>query len=274
MRVWVGWLVLVGLALGLLAFGGTLAGVAQSLYFWASQPYSWLAEPLNTLRLGLGFPLLGAFLLGLLGALAPCQLSTNAAALAWFAQGAARGTIWTRLGWFLLGKALVYLALAGIAMWVFGGHFTAPGAFFTGVRRVLGPLMLVLGFSLLGLIRLPGPSLGIGRLGAWAATRGGKLGAFALGVAFGLAFCPTLFLLFFGWMIPTAVTSKLGLLFPALFALGTAVPVMIVLGLLERGTSKGAALRQMRQGGRWLNLLAGVALVLAGLYDTVVYWFT
>lgn len=273
MRVYAGWLLLAGLGLALLAFGGSLAGVASSLYLWASQPYARLAEPLNALRLGLGFPLLGAFLLGLLGALAPCQLSTNAAALSWFAPDAARGKFWARLGWFVLGKALVYLALAGVAAWVFGGQFTAPGAFFTGVRRVLGPLMLVLGFALLGLIRLPGPALGTGRLGAWAEARGGGLGAFALGAAFGLAFCPTLFLLFFGLMLPTALASGLGLLFPALFALGTALPVLALLGLMGRGQTRGEALRRMRGGGRWLNRLAGLTLALAGLYDTVVYWF-
>lgn len=266
---------LAGLGLTLALFGPQLAGLAPSLYALANRPYTWLAEPINTLRLGLGLPLLSAFLLGLLGALAPCQLSTNAAAVSWLAQGTpqAQGSAWRRVGWFLLGKTLVYLALAGIAVWVFGGTFTAPGALFTGVRRALGPLMVVMGLRLLELIRLPGPSLGAGRLGAWAWARGGDLGAFALGAAFGLAFCPTMFFLFFGVMLPGAMASRVGLAFPALFALGTAVPVLLILALLERGRPRGEVLSGVRRGGRWLNLAGGVVLVLAGLYDTVVYWF-
>lgn len=273
MRAYLGWGLLAGLGLFLLAFGTQLAGLAPGLYALANKPYTWLAEPINTLRLGLGIPLLGAFLLGLLGALAPCQLSTNAAALSWFAQDTSQNSIWRRVTWFLLGKTLVYLALAGIAVWVFGGNFTAPGAFFTGVRRALGPLMVGMGFLLLGLIRVPGLTVGTGRLGEWAQARGGNLGAFALGTAFGLAFCPTMFLLFFGLMLPMAVASGAGLIFPALFALGTAMPVLLILALLNRGQSKGGVLSGMRRSGRWLNLAGGVVLLLAGLYDTLVYWF-
>lgn len=271
-RPYLGWGMLAGLGMILVLFGSQLANVAPDLYLLASKPYAWLAEPLNTARLGLGIPLLGALLLGLLGALAPCQLSTNAAALSWFAQDA-QGSVWKRVGWFLLGKTLVYLTLAGIAVFVFGGDFAAPGAFFTGVRRVLGPLMLLLGFYLLGLIRMPIPTIGTGKLGAWARARGGSLGALALGGAFGLAFCPTMFLLFFGLMLPTAVASRLSLLFPALFAVGTAVPVLVILGLLDQGKPKGQVLSGMRRTGRWLNLVGGVVLVLVGLYDTLVYWF-
>lgn len=275
LRPYLGLGLLAGLGLVLALLGPQLAGLAPSLYALANQPYAWLAEPINTLRLGLGIPLLSAFLLGLLGALAPCQLSTNAAAISWFAQDAlqTQGSAWRRVGWFLLGKALVYLLLAGIAVWVFGGTFTAPGALFTGIRRALGPLMVLMGFLLLGLIRLPGPSLGPGRLGAWAQARGGSLGAFALGAAFGLAFCPTMFFVFFGVMLPMAVASRVGLIFPALFALGTAVPVLLILALLDRGKPKGEVLSGVRRSGRWLNLASGVVLVLAGLYDTLVYWF-
>lgn len=272
MRAYLGWGLLLALGLSVLLLGSQLAPLASGLYAFANRPFAWLAEPLNNLRLGLGIPLLGAFLLGLLGALAPCQLSTNAAALSWFAQDAA-GSVWSRVGWFVLGKALVYLALAGIAVLVFGGSFSAPGAFFTGVRRVLGPLMVGMGFFLLGLIRLPGPTLGTGRLGEWAKAKGGSLGALSLGAAFGLAFCPTMFALFFGLMLPTALASRLGLLFPALFAFGTALPVLVILALLDRGKTKGEVVRGMRRSGRWLNLVGGVILVLAGLYDTLVYWF-
>ncbi len=272
-RPYLGLGLLAGLGLALALLGPGLGGLALSLYNLANQPYAWLADRLDALRSGLGIPLLSAFLLGLLGALAPCQLTTNAAAISWFAQDALQGSAWKRLGWFLLGKALVYLFLAGLAVWVFEGTFTAPGALFTGIRRALGPLMLVMGLGLLGLIHLPGPSLGPGRLGDWARAKGGSLGAFSLGVAFGLAFCPTMFFLFFGVMLPMALASRAGLIFPGLFALGTAMPVWLILALLVQGRSRGEALRGVRQTGRWLNRTGGGVLVLAGLYDTLVYWF-
>jgi len=266
------WLILVLAGALLVFFSSTLAVWSAALYSLASKPFGWFAEPINNLRLGLGIPLLGAFLLGMLGALAPCQLSTNAAAIAWFSRDTQRPA-WPTVGLFLVGKALVYLILAGIALWVFGGSFTAPGAFFAGIRKLLGPLMVLLGLMLLGWLRLPGPTLLTGKLGAWAEARGGRMGAFALGAAFGLAFCPTMFWLYFGLMLPTAVASSGGFLFPLLFALGTAIPVLAVLSILNQGKSKGRVLGEMRQVSRKLNQVAGIVLILVGLYDTVVYWF-
>lgn len=249
--------------------------VALDLYTLASNIYAAVAGPINNVRLGLGAPAIGAFLLGLMAATAPCQLSTNAAAIAYFSTDAVQGRGWDRVLLFLTGKMLVYLTLAGVAVWVFGGDFGAPGALFVGVRRALGPLMILLGLSTLGWLRLrlPLPIGAATRLQSWAEARGGPAGAFALGSAFGLAFCPTLFLLFFGLMLPTAVASSTGVLFPALFALGTGVPLLLMLALIGAVGPKREMMAGMRRTNRVLSLIAGVTLVLTGLYDTIVYWF-
>ena len=249
--------------------------LALDLYLFASSIYAAVAEPINRVRLGLGVPAIGAFLLGLMAATAPCQLSTNAAAIAYFSTDAVQGHGWGRVLLFLIGKTLVYLTLAGIAVWVFGGDFGAPGALFVGVRRALGPLMILLGLATLGWLRLrlPLPTGAAMRLRSWAEVRGGPAGAFALGAAFGLAFCPTLFLLFFGLMLPTAIVSSTGVLFPALFALGTGVPLLLMLALIGAVGPKREVMGGMRRTNRVLSLIAGVILALTGLYDTVVYWF-
>lgn len=264
----------VALLLALRAYAPGLNGVALDLYIFASGLYALLAEPLNDLRLGLGIPAVGALLLGLLAATAPCQLSTNAAATAYFSKDAVQGRAWRRALLFLAGKALVYLTLAAVAVWVFGGNMSAPGAFFSGVRQALGPLMILLGLAMLGWLRLSLvlPTGTTTRLKTWAETRGGPLGDFALGTAFGLAFCPTLFWLFFGLMLPTAIASSTGILFPALFALGTGIPLLAMLALFDSAL-KREVMGGMRRVNRTLSIVAGVVLVLAGLYDTVVYWF-
>lgn len=249
--------------------------LALDLYMVAGSIYAAVAEPINNVRLGLGVPAIGAFLLGLMAATAPCQLSTNTAAIAYFSTDTMHGRGWGRVLLFLTGKTLVYLTLAGIAVWIFGGDLDAPGAVFIGVRRALGPLMIVLGLSMLGWLRLrlPLPTGAATRLRSWAEARGGLAGAFALGSAFGLAFCPTLFLLFFGLMLPTAIASSTGVLFPALFALGTGVPLLLMLALIGAVGPKREVIGGMRRTNRVLSLIAGVILVLTGLYDTVVYWF-
>lgn len=249
--------------------------LALDLYTWANNIYAVVAKPINDVRLGLGIPTLGAFLLGLMAATAPCQLSTNTAAMAYFSTDAAQGRGWGRVLLFLSGKMVVYLTLAGVAMWIFGGELEAPGALFIGVRRTLGPLTILLGFSMLGWLRLrlPLPTGAAIRLQSWAEDRGGSAGAFALGSAFGLAFCPTLFLLFFGLMLPTAIASSTGVLFPALFALGTGVPLLIMVALIRAVGPEREVVGGMRYTNRILSFIAGVILVLTGLYDTIVYWF-
>ena len=262
------WLALAGLLSLLLLLGPWLAPLAGALYGLASRPFALLAEPLDGLRRNLALPEAGALLLGLLGALAPCQLSTNAAALAWLARPSP-GRFWSRLGAFLVGKALVYSLLGALALL----GLTASGEALAWIRKALGPLMLLLRLRLLGLLRLPAPTWGLGRIGDWAEHQGGPLGSFALGVAFGLAFCPTLFWLFFGLLLPSAATSPLGFLFPALFALGTGVPVLLLLALFRRGYDRGSTLRGFKRLGKVSGQLAGGLFLMAGLYDTVVYWF-
>jgi cytochrome c-type biogenesis protein len=255
-------------------FMPSLTDVALLLYSWANSVYGALAEPINNLRLGIGVPAVGAFLLGLLAATAPCQLSTNAAAIAYFAKDATEGRAWRRALLFLSGKAAVYLILAGVAVWMVGGTFSAPGVFFVGVRRVLGPVMILLGLAMLGYLRLRLSlrTRAASRLLCWAETRGGALGDFSLGSAFGLAFCSTLFWLFFGLMLPSAVASNTGVLFPALFALGTGVPLLLMLVLLGQLASKREVMGGMRRVNRTLSVIAGVVLLFAGVYDTIVYW--
>jgi cytochrome c-type biogenesis protein len=271
-------LILLGGTLLLLVLKEYVPGVralASDLYLLASSINATLAEPINNVRLGLGIPAIGAFLLGLLAATAPCQLSTNTAAIAYFSKDAVQGRGWSRVLLFLFGKTLVYMALAGIAVWVSGGDFGVPTALFVSVRRLLGPLMILLGLVMLGWLR-PRLALPLGaamRLQTWAEARGGAVGALSLGIAFGLAFCPTLFLLFFGLMLPTAVASSTGVLFPALFALGTAVPLLLMLALIDSVAPKREVTGGMRRANRLLSSIAGFILVLTGLYDTVVYWF-
>ncbi|MGH2618336.1 MAG: sulfite exporter TauE/SafE family protein, partial [Thermomicrobiales bacterium] len=96
---------------------------------------------------------------------------------------------------------------------------------------------------------------------------------FLLGLAFGFAFCPTLLALFVGLLIPLALSRPDGVVYPALFALGTALPLLAILALFSVG---GGALRQyarsLGRGQQIVGLVAGVVLIVVGLNDTVVYW--
>jgi len=105
------------------------------------------------------------------------------------------------------------------------------------------------------------------------AAFGGARGAFLMGVAFAFAFCPTLFLLFFGLAIPLGVTSGAGLLVPAVFALGTALPLLGYAALLAAGRGfAGPEPPRLARLHAAATRVAGVVFLLAGVNDTVTYW--
>lgn len=249
--------------------------LALEWYAFLSQLSAAVAGPLNDVAGGLGLPLVSALLLGLIGATSPCQLTTNASALAYVAKhaGDRRAVAASSLA-YLLGKVLVY-TLLGVAAVLLGRQLAQSSVpVIVVARKVLGPLMVLLGLYLLGLVPLRF-SLGHG-LADWLEARAGPsaAGAFLLGTAFSFAFCPTLFLLFFGLTIPLALQSPLGVVYPGVFALGTTLPLLGLAGVLTMGVgaTKGYVLGA-RKIDAWLRPAAAAVLVLAGLNDTFVYWF-
>jgi len=142
-------------------------------------------------------------------------------------------------------------------------------------RKALGPLMILVGLLMVGALRLrvtPGQRVSA-RLREGMVARGHR-GAFLLGVVFSLAFCPTLFWLFFGLTLPLALQASGGWSFPALFAVGTVVPVLVVAALVSAGLGLAEAVagRMTRLHGI-LSKVAGGIFILAGLNDTMTYWW-
>ncbi|MGH8056185.1 MAG: sulfite exporter TauE/SafE family protein, partial [Candidatus Entotheonellia bacterium] len=124
-------------------------------YAWLSQLNAAVSDPLTAFSERLNIPLLTALLLGLLGSTAPCQLTTNASAMALVAQRLAdpKGAWKTALA-YTAGKVVVY-TLAGTLILALGLQLdlaTIPVAM--GARKALGPLMLLIGLLLVGAFQL------------------------------------------------------------------------------------------------------------------------
>ncbi len=231
--------------------------------------------PLDGLIQTINVPMASALLFGLLGATSPCQLTTGLSAMAFVSRQGGEGRALREAVAYVGGKVVVY-SLAGGAVILAGMPLQAAAIpVVVAARKILGPLMLVLGLGLLGFIRLRG-SLGAGfveRIQGRLQGRG-VLGALLLGVVFSFAFCPTLFLLFFGLTVPLALQSPVGWAFPALFALGTGLPLLAFAGLFAAGSDLAQGWMR-RVGGmhRVAARLAGIVFILAGLNDTLTYWF-
>jgi cytochrome c biogenesis protein CcdA len=251
-----------------------IAGLMTQWYVVLSRFSAALTVPVGDLADRLQWPLLTVLLFGLVGAVAPCQLTTNLSAMAWVGSRAGAARPGREALAYILGKVLVYTALGALAVAV--GRELQAAAIPVAVvaRKVLGPLMIVVGLGFLGIVRLRG-SAGRGA-SAWLQTRlprGGALGAFLLGVAFSFTFCPTLFWLFFGLTIPLALGSTAGWAFPGLFAVGTVLPLLAFTALLMVGTdlAQGFVARVTRSR-RLIGRMAGTVFILSGIHDTLTYW--
>ena len=233
-----------------------------------------LGEPLSRWAGGSQMPVVSALLFGAIGAAAPCQLSTNLSAIAYVSRRGGEGRPWVEALAYTLGKALVY-SLVGAAAVALGFRLQEAAVPVVGVaRRALGPVLIILGLVFLGVLQF---RFSVGRRLAAAircrAAVGGARGAFLMGAAFAFAFCPTLFLLFFGLAIPLGLTSNAGFLVPAVFAFGTALPLLVFTVLLAAG--HGLAETHPQRLGRLhatASRVAGAVFLLAGLNDTLTYW--
>lgn len=252
-----------------------LQEMMREWYLLLSQVSVALSVPVKEFADRIQLPLLTVFLLGFVGALSPCQLTTNLSAMAYVSRRLGAGQLWTEALAYSLGKVIVYMLTGGVVIFLGLKLDQAAIPVVVATRKVIGPLMILIGLGFVGLIRLRSP-LGR-RIAAWLKSclpERGVAGAFSLGVVFSFTFCPTLFLLFFGLMIPLALISTGGWVFPGIFALGTTLPLLAFAGLVAMGSDMGRTLMEgLKQSGRRITQFSGVIFILAGINDTLTYWF-
>ena len=221
-------------------------------------------------------PVLTAFLLGLLTSISPCPLATNIAAIGFIGKHIEnRRRIFVNGLLYTLGRAVAYTALGAVLLVVLKG-----GSSLFGIQKfigkygemLLGPaLLLVRGFMLVG-DRLNLPKLGFRGSGEGLARRGGR-GAFLLGMLFAMVFCPTSGVFYFGMLIPMSATATAGWLLPIIFAMATALPVLVVAWILAFSVGRiGAFYGKMQTVQRWLNWIVGGLFIAIGIYYCAVFY--
>ena len=176
---------------------------------------------------------------------------------------------------YTLGRAVAYTALGAVLLVVLKG-----GSSLFGIQKfigkygemLLGPaLLLVGGFMLVG-DRLNLPKLGFRGSGEGLARRGGR-GAFLLGMLFAMVFCPTSGVFYFGMLIPMSATATAGWLLPIVFAMATALPVLVVAWILAFSVGRiGAFYGKMQTVQRWLNWIVGGLFIAIGIYYCAVFY--
>lgn len=216
-------------------------------------------------------PFIIAILLGLIGALAPCQLTGNMSAITFYGSRTFQTkNNWQEIVFFMLGKVVVF-SLIGFFAWLFGQSFeTDMTKYFPIFRKAIGPIMFITGLVLIGILKLK--FLNRIPMCIPGVLKDGKLGSFLMGASFSIAFCPTMFVLFFVWLMPTVATSSYGVVLPAIFGIATSVPLLVMLGLIHLFDAKRFIMRTSMKMGRVIQIVAGVILIILGGADTITYW--
>ncbi|ONK24535.1 cytochrome C biosynthesis protein [Bacillus sp. VT-16-64] len=230
-----------------------------------------LSEPFMSLYHTAEAPIVAAFVLGLIGALAPCQLTGNIGAITLYGNRSLQHSrYWGDVIFFILGKIVVFSGL-GLLVWLAGQSFEENLIIlFPFFRKVIGPFLILLGLFLMGVVKLNI----INKLASKIPMklRSGKTGSFLMGASFSIAFCPTMFVIFFVTLMPIVLASSYGMVLPTVFGIGTSIPVLVVMGMTSFLGLSGSLLKRSKKMGLWVQRVAGVILILLGLFDTVTYW--
>ena len=216
-------------------------------------------------------PALTACVLGLLTAISPCPLATNIAAIGYigkhvdtprraFLSGVlyAAGRV---VSYGILGAVLISVLRAGESVFQIQRLLSGRG----GV--VVGIVLMLVGVFMLVSERLNLQGFGYSGSNGQRLAAKGAWGSFLLGILFALAFCPTSAVFYFGMLIPMSAHAAYGYWLPVLFALATALPVLIVAWILA--FSVGSISRFYHTTAivqRWLNRIVAILFIGIGVY--------
>jgi cytochrome c-type biogenesis protein len=215
-------------------------------------------------------PLLSAFFLGLMTAISPCPLATNITAIGFISKDIEsqkkvfiNGLVYT------LGRAISYTTI-GLIFFVGASQFEISGALQQWGEKLLGPLLIIIGLFMLGIIKLTIPGIGSLTEKMENKANSGFGGVLLLGIVFALAFCPYSGVLYFGMLIPMTVSSASGLFLPVSFAIATGIPVIIFAWLIAFSVgSIGNLYNKIKVFETWFRRVIAVIFMGVGIYQCV-----
>lgn len=212
--------------------------------------------------------LASALWLGILTSISPCPLATNIAAISYVGRRVdnpfkvfVTGLLYTG------GRAITYLVLGVLLVASLLSVPSVSHVLQKYMNKLLGPILILIGMVLLELIRFKTSGSGVSekmqkRVEVW-----GMWGGLLLGIVFALSFCPISAALFFGSLIPIAVRIKSGLLIPAVYGIGTALPVLVFALLIAFGAkSIGRTFNRLASFELWARRITGVVFIVIGVY--------
>lgn len=204
-----------------------------------------------------------AFLAGFIFSFNPVSFASVPVMLAYVTKAGGEKRALLMGGAFVMGMLATHVVL-GVAA-ALGGEWV-KGIMGRQWGLLLGPLLIVMGFMWAGLlnIRLP-----------WFGVRGRKVtgiwGAFLLGIPFSVAVCPFCTPALLVTLTASAAIGSVSFGFALLlaFAVGRSIP--IILGAWSMGWLE--SLQMLTRYQKYIEIFAGIVLVLTGLYLLNEYFY-
>jgi len=222
------------------------------------------------------FPVLTAFILGLMTTISPCPLCTNVTAIGFLSKNVKnKQQIIVNGLMYALGKIIAFTALASV--FVLGGSVLPTQHFFeTYGEMLLGPFLILGGLFMLEFFHFHHHTSKHHSSGSYSdriigkSKSGSTTWSLLLGIIFSLAFCPYSGVLYFGGLIPLTLADPAGLLLPVIFAVGTGLPVIIVSWILAYSVSGiGSFYNKIQVFEVWFRRITAVIFILVGIYIVI-----
>ncbi|AFY95709.1 cytochrome c biogenesis protein CcdA [Chamaesiphon minutus] len=260
-KKWVlfGGLALLGLVLALLITGPISQGIEHIISLAENRYQQWFSKQDTANPLVL-VPL--AFIGGLIASVSPCILALLPLNLSYIGTRniTSRGDAFVKAGLFVLGNVIILglfglvSSFAGAVMVEYRGH----------INMVVGAIILIMGFGLLGLIKIPLPQINVD---------GSNFGPFGVGLTFALVSSPCASPVLFAVLAAAGASGSqlLAVLTMASYAFG--YTIIIFLASLLTGFAKQANL--LLKHSQNITRFGSVSLILAGIYYlfTGAQWF-
>jgi Thiol:disulfide interchange protein len=217
----------------------------------------------------------GVMLMGLMESMRPCPITTNLAAISYISRRVnnPREVLFSGV-LYGAGRTLTYfiLSFCVLSLSIFSGdqltrYFSAVAGIF------LGPVIILIGMTLTGLLSFSLPRMS-GEFSQGIVQRMAIWSAFPLGMIFALAFCPTTAAMFLG-MLTLAAKAESRFLFPLLYGICSALPIVVLAGLIAyqvRFLSK--VLNALQSADVWMKNIVGILFIVLGVYLTIRYNFS
>ena len=215
-----------------------------------------------------------ALWLGIMTSMSPCPLATNVAAISFLAKKITHPVFVLLSGIaYTAGRMVAYAILGFILINSILGIPQVAQFLQKYMAQALGPILIITGLILLEVIRINLPGLSLSHKHHNKLAEAGAPGAFLLGAVFAFAFCPVSAALFFGSLIPLAIQSKIGVILPFIYGIGTGLPVLVFAVAIAAGvTSLKPWFHKLTKLEYYMRKATGIIFILIGLYYAVIYF--